>query len=112
MKKKPRPNLRRISAKPEHEKLTWPGLNAKDHLSRVISLAVKEAKETREKEEWAENQIARVLDFVPPHTAMNLVFHEAHRRWRLTPSSRKLFLEFLRRWRASVEQGAPRKEPD
>ena len=117
MMKKPRPNLYRISEKPAHEKLTWPGLNAKDHLSRVVSLAVKEAKETREKEDWAENQIARVLDFVPPHTAMKLVFLETRRRGSLTPGSRKLFLEFLRRWRASVEGRrvrvgrAPRKEP-
>ena len=73
MMKKPRPNLYRISEKPAHEKLTWPGLNAKDHLSRVVSLAVKEAKETREKEDWAENQIARVLDFVGPQTAVKLI---------------------------------------
>jgi len=100
--KKPRPHLYRISAKPEHEKLPWPGLKAKDHLSRVISRAVKEAKETKEtkeKEEWAENQIARVLDFAPPHTVMKLVFLETLRRGSLTPGSKKLFSKFLRQWR-------------
>lgn len=101
--KKPRPNLHRVSEKPEHEKLAWPGLNAKDHLSRVVSLALKEAKETREKEDWAKNQVARVLDFVPPHTAMKLVFLETRRRGSRTPGSSKLFYEFLRRWSASVE---------
>ena len=42
-----------------------PGLKAKDHLSRVITRAVKEAEERRENEAWAQNQIARVLNYVP-----------------------------------------------
>lgn len=118
MMKKPRSHLPWISVKPKHEKLTWPALKAKDHLSRVISLAVKEAKETRENEEWAENQIARVLDFVSPHTVMKLVFLDMHRRSSLTPGLRKLSSGFLTRWRALAERPivrmgrAPRKEPD
>jgi hypothetical protein len=96
MVKKTRSHLHQTSAKPAHERLPWPGLKAKDHLSRVITRAVKEAKETREKEEWAENQIARVLDFVPPHTAMRLVLLEAYRRRRLTPGSMRFFSDFLR----------------
>ncbi len=78
--KKRKANLDRVSAKPNHEKLTWPGLKAKDHLSRVATRAVKEAKETRENEVWAENLIARVLDYVPPETAMRLLLQETYRR--------------------------------
>jgi hypothetical protein len=97
--KKQRLHLHRIGTKPNHEKLPWPGLKARDHLSRVVSRAVKDAKDTREKEEWAESQIARVLDFVPPETAAKLIFLDAYRRRSLTPESRKLFSEFLARWR-------------
>lgn len=117
MMKKSR-HLHRISAKPEHEKLSWPGLKAKDHLSRVVSRAVKQAKETREKKEWAENLVARVLDFISPHAAMKLVFLETHHRMCLPPGSRELFSEFLRRWRVSVEPlmsrvgRVPRKKSD
>jgi len=60
------------SVKPKHEKLPWPGLKAKDGLSRVITRFVKERKETRESETWAQNQIARVLEHVTPETAMAL----------------------------------------
>lgn len=75
-------NLRinRVKAKPHHEKLPWPGLRAKDHLTRVVTGAVKEAKEIRENEAWAECQIARVLDFVSPGTAMRLLCRAAERR--------------------------------
>jgi hypothetical protein len=97
--KKQRLYLHRISAKLKREKLAWPGLKAKDHLSRVVSRAVKDAKESREKEEWAENQIARVLDFVGPQHAVKLIFLETRRRRSLTPKSRRLFSGFLRRWR-------------
>jgi hypothetical protein len=70
----------RISAAPNHEKLPWPGLKAKDHLSRVVTWAVKEAKEARETACWAEEQIARVLDHVPPETAIRILFREISRR--------------------------------
>jgi len=69
-----------LRMEPEHEKLSWPGLKAEDHLSRVVTRAVKEAKETRENEAWAENLIARVLDFVPLETAVRLLFQETYRR--------------------------------
>jgi len=69
-----------LSAKPEHEKLPWPGLKAEDHLSRVVARTLKEAKELRETEMWAETQIARVLRYIQPETAIEFVFREAHRR--------------------------------
>jgi len=72
--------LGRVSGKPKHEKLPWPGLSAKDYLSRVITRAVKEAKETGENEVWAENLIAKVLDYVPPETAARLLLQETYRR--------------------------------
>jgi len=78
--KKRKAHLDRVSTKPKHEKLPWPGLKAKDHLSRVTTRAVKEAKETRENEVWAENLIARVLDYVPPETATRLLLQETYRR--------------------------------
>jgi len=77
--KKRKEYLYRPSKKPKHEKLSWPGLRAKDRLSRVATRAVKEAKETRENEEWAESLIARMLDYVPPETAMRLLFQETFR---------------------------------
>ena len=78
--KKRKAHLDRVSTKPKHEKLSWPGLKAKDHLSRVATRAVKEAKETRENEAWAENMIAHVLDYVQPETAMRLLLQETDRR--------------------------------
>jgi hypothetical protein len=89
--------------KPEHEKLTWPGLKAEDHLSRVITKSVKERKEAKENEEWAENQIARVLDYVSPQTAIRLLCQVAHRQKKLTAGARKLLSDFLMRLRESVE---------
>jgi hypothetical protein len=80
--KKRKAHLDRVTTKPKHEKLSWPGLKVKDHLSRVATRAVKEAKETRENEVWAESLIARVLDYVPPETAMRLLFQETYRRRR------------------------------
>jgi hypothetical protein len=93
--KKRKPHLRRASATPRQEKLPWPGLKAKDRLSRVITRAVKEAKETRENAVWAENQIARVLDYVPPETAVRLVIREARRRRKLIPRFAKALLRLL-----------------
>lgn len=84
-----------ISAAPKHEKLPWPGLKAKDHLSRVVTRAVKEAKEKTESEAWAENQIARVLDHVSPEVVMRLVFREPNRRGKHIPPFTKALLEFL-----------------
>ncbi len=97
--KKRKPQLALISAKPEHEKLTWPGLKAKDHLSRVITREVKQAKEARENEEWAGYQIARVLDCVSPQTAIRLLLHETHRRSNPTVGLRNFARNFLRRGR-------------
>lgn len=70
----------RLSNKPKHAKLTWPGLGAQDRLSRVATAWVKQQKEERENEAWAESQIARVLNWVPPETVMKLLYREARRR--------------------------------
>ncbi len=78
--KKRKAHLDQLTTKPKHEKLSWPGLKAKDHLSRVATRAVKEAKEARENEVWAESLIARVLTYVLPETAMRLLFQETYRR--------------------------------
>ena len=80
--KKRKAQFYKVSVKPKHEKLPWPGLQFKDHLSRVVTRAVKEGKETREKELWAERQIARVLDHVSQEVAMALFLRELSRRWR------------------------------
>ena len=80
MRKKRTAQQYRISDEPNHEKLPWPGLKAKDLLSRVATRAVKEAKEARETVVWAERQIARVLDHVPPETAVRILFLEISRR--------------------------------
>jgi len=80
MRKKRTAQRYRVSAAPNHEKLPWPGLKAKDHLSRVVTRAVKEAKEEREIAVWAEKQIARVLDRVPQETAVGILFREISHR--------------------------------
>jgi hypothetical protein len=83
--KKRKAHLDRVTTKPKHEKLSWPGLKVKDHLSRVATRAVKEAKEARENEVWAENVIARVLDYVQPETAMKLLLQgngSSRKAWR------------------------------
>jgi hypothetical protein len=77
MRKKRTAQQYRISAALNHQKLPWPGLKAKDHLSRVVTRAVKEARETAV---WAEKQVARVLDHVPPETAVGILFREISRR--------------------------------
>ena len=83
MRKKRTVQQYRISATPNHEKLPWPGLKANDHLSRVVTLAVKEANEARETALWAEKQIARVLDHVPSEAAVKILFREISRRGKL-----------------------------
>lgn len=80
MRKKRTGQQHRISAAPDHEKLPWPGLKAKDLLSRIATVAVKEAKEAREAAVWAEKQIARVLDHIPAETAVGILFREISRR--------------------------------
>jgi hypothetical protein len=70
----------KISARPTHNNLPWPGLKAKDRISRVVTRAVKDAKITNEREEWAEEQIARILDIIPPGQAMRLIMRELRRR--------------------------------
>jgi hypothetical protein len=89
LKKKRTAQQYRISAAPNHEKLPWPGLKVKDHLSRVVTCAVKEAKEARETAAWAEKQIARVLDHVPPETAVRILFREISRRGKPRIQARK-----------------------
>jgi hypothetical protein len=71
-KKKKKLQSCRLSMEPVYEKLSWPGLRAKDHLSRVVTRAVKEDKEVKERDLWAEKQIARILENVPPRTALRL----------------------------------------
>lgn len=96
-KKKNAP-LYQICIKPTHEKLLWPGLKAKDHLSRFVTRAVKEARKTREREIWAEKQIARVLDHVPPEAAIGLVLRAMSRRGRPNPRFVKSLLKLLPDW--------------
>jgi hypothetical protein len=78
-----------------HEKLSWPGLKAKDHLSRVITRAVKDAKERRENEAWAQNQIARLLYYVPLETAIRLLARETVHRRKPMPHLAKALLKLL-----------------
>ena len=88
----------KVSMKPTHENLPWPGLKAKDRLSWVVTREVKEAKETEEREVWAEKQIAHLLDHFPPETAMRLVFREMSRRGRPIPRFAKSLLKLLPDW--------------
>jgi hypothetical protein len=76
-KRRPRGRSPQINAKPNHQRLSWPGLKANDHLSRVVTRAVKEAKELEENEAWAESLISRVLDYVPARTVIELVERQA-----------------------------------
>lgn len=77
----------RLSNKPKHMKLSWPGLRDQSRLMRVVTQWVKEQMEERENEAWAQDQIARVLGWVPPETVMKLLYREAHRRNKTIPSS-------------------------
>jgi hypothetical protein len=79
-KRRPRGRSPQINVKPNHQRLSWPGLKATDHLSRVVTRAVKEAKELGENEAWAESLISHVLDYVPARTAIELVRREAELR--------------------------------
>ncbi len=85
----------KVSAKARHDNLPWPGLKARDHLSRVVARAVKDAKEAKERDAWAEKQIARVLDNVPPRAAMRLVLLEISRRGGPIPRFAKALLKLL-----------------
>jgi hypothetical protein len=96
--------LLQVSLKPTHEKLPWPGLEAGDRLSRIATRAVKEAKEAREREAWAEEQIARVLDHIPPEAALKLVFHEMSRRGKHIPRLAKSPLKILRDWNLKLRR--------
>jgi hypothetical protein len=80
-----------ISRGPKHEKLPWGGLRAKDYLSRLVTRAVKEARERKETESWAEIQISRVLNHVSSETAMRLLIKEVRRRRKRIPT-----LQFVR----------------
>jgi len=94
--KKGKPHLDLAQPTPRHEKLPWPGLKSKDHLSRFVTRVVKKAREARENEVWARSQIARLLDYVPPETAMRLVFREARRRKKtIRPGLRGVFSDFF-----------------
>ena|SRR5882762_1883030 len=94
--KRGKERLLQLSLKPMHEKLPWPGLRAEDRLSRIVTRAVKEAKEAREREVWAEEQIARVLDHIPPEAALKLVFQEMSRRGKHIQRFAKSPLKILR----------------
>jgi hypothetical protein len=76
-KRRPRKRSPQITVKPNHQRLSWPGLEANDHLSRVVTRAVKEAKELREIEAWAESLVSRVLDYVPARTVIEFVRRDA-----------------------------------
>jgi hypothetical protein len=78
-----RPEL--VTRMPDPERLSWPGLKAGDRLSRVVTAAVKEAREARDRELRAERRISRVLDSIPPERAMALFFREINRRGRHIP---------------------------
>lgn len=71
---------KRIPAAPSHEKLPWPGLKARDHLSRVVTRAVKEAIEAQETLNWAKGQIESVLNYVSAEDALELLLCEMRRR--------------------------------
>jgi len=83
---------RKISMGPKRAKLRWPGLKAKDHLSRVVTKWVKERYEEKEDEDWALGQVARLLDCVPPETVMKLLYREARRRGNCIPKA-PIFVE-------------------
>lgn|GEM_PF-5951508 len=74
----------RSSVTAKDTKLTWPGLRSDDHLSRVVTRWVKKE---REDEAWAREQIAKLLDRVPPETVMKLLYREARCRKESIPPS-------------------------
>jgi hypothetical protein len=87
--------MHRVSINPTHEKLPWPGLRDKEHLTRFVTRMVKEEREARELNAWAENQIARILDLVPPEVAVRLVLCEMSRRGTSIPISANAALKLL-----------------
>jgi hypothetical protein len=88
-----RPRL--VCKVPRNEKLPWPGLKAGDRLSRIVTAAVKEAREAKYGELRAEYQIARVLDSIPAERAMTLFLREISRRGRHIPRIAYNLLEIL-----------------
>jgi lipoprotein NlpI len=70
--------------KSEEKEPSWPGLKAKDHLSRVVTRAVKEAYEDRKKELWAKEQIALILDCISAEAAIEAILRETIRRKKLS----------------------------
>ncbi|SRR5216683_4336747 len=94
--KKRKTQVHKVSMNPTDEKLPWPGLKAKDHLSRFVTRMVKEARETRQLNAWAENQIARILDLIPPEVAFRLVLCEMSRRGASIHVSANAALKLLR----------------
>lgn len=74
-----------VSKAPRRERLPWPGLKARDRLSRIVAAALKDAREAKHRELWAKHQIARLLDRIPPERAMALIFRETSRRGRPIP---------------------------
>lgn len=81
-----------VSDEPEHEKLPWSGLKAKDHLSRVVTRAVRTMRERKSTERWAEKQLSRILDYISSDTALVLLFREVRRRRKLIPLAKALRL--------------------
>lgn len=63
-----------------HENLPWPGLKARDRLSRVITKVVKEAREAKERERWAMDRTREILNVVSPTILTRLVLSEIVRR--------------------------------
>jgi hypothetical protein len=94
---------KQVSKKPKCSGRSWPGLKAEDRLSRVVTRWVKEKKEEAENEAWAHEQIARLLDHVPPDTVMKLLYLEARRRREPIPPS-PIFLSgrILRQMRIGI----------
>lgn len=88
----------KLSIEPSRKKLPWPGLKAKDRLSRIVTREVKEVMETRERDAWAEEQIAKVLDHVPLETALRLVFREMSRQAKPVPRFAKSLFKGLPDW--------------
>jgi hypothetical protein len=78
--KKNTQQLKRLSPRPRHTKLPWSGLRAKDHLSRVVTQKVKEARELEETELWATAQISRVLKYISAEMVIEIVLRETRPR--------------------------------
>ena len=68
-----------VSRGPRYERLPWPGLKSKDHICRLVTRAVKAAKESRETETWARQQMGKILEHVSVPDAMRLLVKVAQR---------------------------------